>query len=148
MGPGFDQETHQACGFSRVESVDTKNPQHIGRFKCTFLIGSHFPLCYFHIPQESISRLNYVLLGTDAHTTQPGRAASASPTHRTYCSSLLCPALSLQPYTPAGRAGKGLPREPFIMVINALCFTKFHQSSRPHRSKAIILYAFFFFFLY
>lgn len=42
-GPGFDQEIQQACGFSRVESVDTKNPQHIGRFKCTFIIGSHFP---------------------------------------------------------------------------------------------------------
>lgn len=30
--------------------------------------------------------LNYVLLGTDAHTTHSGRATSASPTHRTYCS--------------------------------------------------------------
>lgn len=47
MGPGFDQEIHQACGFSRVESVDTKNPQHIGRFKCTFIIGSHFPPLLF-----------------------------------------------------------------------------------------------------
>lgn len=103
------------------------------------------PLCYFHIPQESISRLSYVLLGTDAHTTQPGRAATASPTHRTHCSSLPCPALSRQPSAPAGRAGERLPREPFIMVINALCFTKFHQSSRPHQSKTIILYAFFFF---
>lgn len=87
MGPGFDQEMHQACGHSRVESVNMKNPQHTGWFKCPFTICSHFhPFSYFHIPQESITLLNYVLLGTDAHTTHSGRATSASPTHRTYCS--------------------------------------------------------------
>lgn len=57
--------------------------------------------------------------------------------------SLSYPALSLQPYTPAGRAGKRLPRESFIKVINALGFTKFHQSSPPRSSQTIVLYAFF-----
>lgn len=134
--PGLDQEIHQACGFSMAESVDTKNLQHFGWFKCTFIIVA--PLLFPHCPGIRHLCLNYVLFRMDASTTHSARATPASWTHRTYCSVPFLPRASL-PVPPAGRAGKWLPREPLIIVINALSCTQFHQSSPTHQSQTIVL---------
>lgn len=135
--PGSDQEIPQACGFSTVESVDTKNPQRFGWFKCTFII---VPLCYFHIAQESITspELCAVRDGCRYHPLSKGNLSFLNSQNLLFCSFLTqcCPCC---PVPPAGRAGKWLSRESLIMVINALSFTKFHQSSPIHRSQTIVL---------
>lgn len=145
MGPGFDQEIHQACSFSRVESVDTRSPQHVGWFKCHFRIRSRSTPCVISTFHRNPSVLwvmccSGLMLIPPTQGEQPQLLELTEP----IVLSLSYPVLSLQPCTPAGRAGKWLPRGPFIRVINALCFTKFHQSSPPPCGKTIVLYAFFF----
>lgn len=127
-----------------MESVDTKNPQHIGWFKCTFIICSHFRPPPFVISTfHKKPSLLWIMccLGLMLMPPSQGGQPQLPELTEPIVPPLSYPALSLQLSTPAGRAGKWLPREPFIMVINALSSIKVHLHTETKQSFS----AFFFY---
>lgn len=124
MGPGFDQETHQACGpFKSGICWHEKSSAHWVIQVPFYNLLSFLPL--FLLPHST--RIHHSLwimccLGLMLIPPTQGGQPPLLQLTEPIVLSLSYPALSLQPYTPAGRAGKWLPREPFIRVINALCY--------------------------
>lgn len=99
-----------------------------------------FPFVVSILPRNPslLSELCAVQDGCRYHPLSRGNLSFLNSQNLLFCSFLTqcCPD---SPVPPAGRAGRWLPREPLIMEIDALSFSKFQQSSPIQQSQTTAL---------